>query len=448
VNQVIAPNLGEDVIGVHRPVARRQHAALLVALTLAYAIGYVDRSVLNLLVAPIQADLGLSDVQISLLQGLGFSVGFLIFSPIFGRLAGITSRRNLLMATMAMWSIATALMAVSHSFGALFALRVAIGAAEASISPLAFSMIGDAFDRKGMARAFSLFMLAPYVGGGAASLLGGLAYGYAEALRAVPGSSLHAVASWQITFFFIGAPSALASALLLLVREPARPAAPVGGASRGGFMQALRAHPRYYGCFFLGMALLQVPLYVYAAWLPTTAIRVYGAGIGGIGALWGLVSILCGCAGTLLGPSAGSWLRRVGWTDEGVRLPLLAVLCTIPCHIVVALAPNTITLVAAAGLGCFFAASPLSVASSGLRLVTPSRAFGMAIASYAISVMIAGIAVAPTLVAFTTQHLFGNPKDVGHAVGAVCIVVSMASAALLFGTLRPFRKAAGAELNA
>jgi MFS family permease len=425
--------------------SRVEQNALLIVLTLAYTIGYIDRQILNLLVTPIQADLGLSDVQVSLLQGLSFSIGFLVFSPIFGRLAGVMNRRILLMGAMVTWSVATASMAVASSFPALFGLRIAIGAAEAAISPVAFSMIGDSFKQKNMARAFSLFMLAPYIGGGSASLFGGLVYKQASLWTSSAGGIFSGVSAWQTTFLLIGIPSALTAVLLLFVREPRRPQAvrSIGAVSaEKGFARTVRNRPRYYIPFFLGMTLLQVPLYVYSAWLPATAIRVNGASVSEIGTLWGLTSIVCGCAGTLFGPTFGSWLARRGISDAGVRIPLIAVLCMIPCHIVIGIAPSVGILVAAAGTGCFFAAMTLAVAASGLRLVTPSRAFGMATAVYAVSVMIAGIAIAPTLVAMTTEYILGDPSDVGRALSMVCIAVSVASAVMLWIALRPFRDAA------
>ena len=56
------------------------------ALLLAYTFSFVDRQVLNLLVEPIQADLGLSDTQISLLQGLAFVFTYVALSVPIGRM--------------------------------------------------------------------------------------------------------------------------------------------------------------------------------------------------------------------------------------------------------------------------------------------------------------------------------------------------------------------------
>ena len=43
-------------------------------LTFAYLVSFLDRQILALMVAPIQANLLLSDTQMSLLMGLAFSI--------------------------------------------------------------------------------------------------------------------------------------------------------------------------------------------------------------------------------------------------------------------------------------------------------------------------------------------------------------------------------------
>ena len=43
-------------------------------LTFAYVVSFVDRTILSLLVAPIRADLGLADTEISLLHGFAFAI--------------------------------------------------------------------------------------------------------------------------------------------------------------------------------------------------------------------------------------------------------------------------------------------------------------------------------------------------------------------------------------
>ncbi|MDX1489197.1 MAG: hypothetical protein R3268_13390, partial [Acidiferrobacterales bacterium] len=52
--------------------------ALVLLLMLAYVVSFIDRQVVNLLVGPIRADLGITDTQMSLLQGFAFAVFYCI----------------------------------------------------------------------------------------------------------------------------------------------------------------------------------------------------------------------------------------------------------------------------------------------------------------------------------------------------------------------------------
>src|SRR5690606_37221690 len=56
-------------------------------LAIAYIFSFIDRQVLTLLVKPIQADLEITDTQMSLLMGLSFAVFYTLFGIPLGRLA-------------------------------------------------------------------------------------------------------------------------------------------------------------------------------------------------------------------------------------------------------------------------------------------------------------------------------------------------------------------------
>ena len=56
-----------------------------VLVTVGFTLSYCDRHVLSLLVTPIKADLGISDTRMGLLQGLAFSLFYVIASlPVAG----------------------------------------------------------------------------------------------------------------------------------------------------------------------------------------------------------------------------------------------------------------------------------------------------------------------------------------------------------------------------
>ena len=89
-------------------------------LTVAYTFSYIDRQILSLMVGPIRADLGISDTQFSLLQGLAFAVLYTAMGVPIAWLADRGNRRNLIATGVAVWSLATALCGLTRTFPALF----------------------------------------------------------------------------------------------------------------------------------------------------------------------------------------------------------------------------------------------------------------------------------------------------------------------------------------
>src|ERR1700759_5446888 len=76
-------------------------------LAIANISGNVDRQILGLLVRPIEADLGITDTQMSLLQGFAFAIFDAILGLPIARLADRRSRRNIMAAGVALWSVFT-----------------------------------------------------------------------------------------------------------------------------------------------------------------------------------------------------------------------------------------------------------------------------------------------------------------------------------------------------
>src|SRR6476619_6049219 len=71
----------------------------------------------------IKHELGLSDFQTSLLQGLAVSIPVALLAIPLGRLTDRGNRMRLLVAMTLIWTIGTALTAFAQGFGTLFAAR-------------------------------------------------------------------------------------------------------------------------------------------------------------------------------------------------------------------------------------------------------------------------------------------------------------------------------------
>ena len=86
-------------------------------LMVCYTFSFVDRQILNLMIGPIRRDFNLSDTQVSLLIGFAFALFYTTMGIPLGRLADRASRKYLIIAGLAIWSIATIGCGFARSFG-------------------------------------------------------------------------------------------------------------------------------------------------------------------------------------------------------------------------------------------------------------------------------------------------------------------------------------------
>ena len=114
------------------------YVALLLAT--AHLVSFIDRYLMSLMMEPLKADLGVSDTQLGLLQGTGFVVLYTLVAVPLGLTADRVNRRNLIVAGILVWSLATAMCGLASSFGWLFAARIGVGFGEAALVPAAMSL--------------------------------------------------------------------------------------------------------------------------------------------------------------------------------------------------------------------------------------------------------------------------------------------------------------------
>jgi MFS family permease len=191
-------------------------------LTVSFALAYIDRQVIALLVGPIKADLGLNDVEVSLLGGFAFVLFYTIMGIPLGRLTDRTNRVRLIAVGIFFWSLMTMTCGLARSFTQLFLARVGVGVGEATLSPAALSIIADYFPPKKLGTATSVYLTGSWIGTGLAFILGGAVIDFVGDVDSVSMWILGDVKPWQLVFIVVGAPGTLLSLLTLTVREPHR----------------------------------------------------------------------------------------------------------------------------------------------------------------------------------------------------------------------------------
>ena len=127
----------------------------MLALTLVAAFSQLDRQLMSILIEPVRREFGLSDVQMGIISGLAFSAVYTTLSVPAALWAVKNSRRNLIIAAVAVWATMTAACGAAQSFAQLFLARLGVGIGEAGAMPASHSMISDLYppERRGGAMA-------------------------------------------------------------------------------------------------------------------------------------------------------------------------------------------------------------------------------------------------------------------------------------------------------
>ena len=222
-------------------------------LALATFLSYVDRGVIAVVVSSLKADLHLTDLEISLLQGLSFSVFFALAGLPMGRLADRWHRRNLIVIGIFLWSVMMIFCGYAQSFGQLLIARTGVGVGEAALIPAAASIIADLFPPFSRGRPMSVIVAASSIGAAGASLLGGglLIYLAHNPMILLP--FITQTADWRATFVLFGLPGPIVALLLLTTSEPPRVDAPMEVAP--SFFKFLRANRFTLTCAYASFAL-------------------------------------------------------------------------------------------------------------------------------------------------------------------------------------------------
>jgi len=413
-------------------------------LLLAYTLSFIDRMILSLLVGPIRADLGISDTQMSLLMGFAFAIFYSVLGIPLGWLADRGSRRGLIVAGVAAWSVMTAVCGLTKGYVGLFLARIGVGVGEATLSPAAYSMLGDYFPREKLGRAMAVYSIGVPLGSGIALVAGALVVKFVTEGPALVLPLLGAMQPWRLTFLVVGLPGLLVALLIALtVREPAR-SGPKAGVEKGEFTAFLKSHPAAITAHFVSMSLIALVMYGAMAWIPQFLHRTYAMPVHQAGLWFGAATALCGAAGLLLGGAMADGLYRRGRKDAHLRIIRLNAVGLIPLLIGMALAPSLGLALAAMILTMLIGTIHGGVAGAALQMITPSRLRARMVALYFLVANLIGLGCGPTAMALVTDRVFGDDAALRYAIALVTALAMPVAAIVATLGLKPFARAAEA----
>jgi len=353
MNEAVHATISETLVGTTPPAAAgslataravaseaRTRRLALLSLCLIAMFNYIDRTILSILQIPIKSELGLSDGQIGALTGLSFALFYTTLALPIARLSDRLSRRWIVVASLALWSLMTALSGLAVGFASLVFFRIGVAVGEAGSGPASVSLLADYFPPKQRATAMSTYGL---------GLPLGLMLGYSTT------GWLAETVGWRYTFAIIGGFGvALAPLTLMMLRDAPRgrydpPAAE--GETRLGMLPSMRLLWRIKAFRFAVMATMLHGFSQYSmmSWNAPFFVRLHGFTLSQVSLLMALLAGAGGAIGMYLG---GFFADRLALRDLRWRLWVMAIAvgATVPFGLIQYLAPSTGWSVAAAAM--------------------------------------------------------------------------------------------------
>jgi len=287
--------LSSPAIATARPeiATLAQRWYVLVMMCVVYAINIAARYVVTTVFEPIRLELNLTDTSAAFLTGPPLALFYVTCGIPIAWFADRSNRRNIVAASLTIWSAFTVFCGMAVSFSQFLIGRIGAGVGEAGATPPSTSLVSDCFPAERRAMALSVFALGAPVGAWLASTVAGAA---AQAY------------GWRGAFYALGVPGVLLGVLFLLtIREPRRGQLDaVAQEGKAGFLESMVFLWRQRSAFHVIMGAGVCSLWGWGLvwWTPTFLLRTYGLDVGQAGALTGNIHLI----GGILASIAAAWL--------------------------------------------------------------------------------------------------------------------------------------------
>jgi MFS family permease len=417
-------------------------------LMIAYIFSFLDRQILTLMVGPIERSLHIKDTQFALLTGGAFGIFYTLMGLPLGWMADRFSRKWIVSIGVALWSLMTAGCGLAQSFATLLLARIGVGVGEASLTPAAYSMLSDYFDRSRLPRAMSVFACGIFIGAGLAMVLGGTVVGAVARTPVIHLAFLGATRSWQIVFIVVGLPGLALAAWLSTLREPVRrDQGLVAAAGRhkparealGELMGFLARYKWMFTSLYVGAALYSIIAFG-DSWYPELFIRTWGWTPRHAGSVIGAATLTTGPLGMLFAGWYSSRLIAAGKVDACLWLMGLGALgITIPA-IMLPLSPGpTVASLLLVPFKFFQGFAPVLVPAA-IVMASPNKFRGQLGALFPFSSGIVGVTFGPIIPALVSDYVFKDPHALRYALSLSMGLMGPVTFAVSWIGLRQYRQ--------
>lgn len=436
---IAAPEVPIDEPTPHAyPPASKGWAAVVV-LSLLCVLSMLDRNILVLFADELSKDLGLTDVQLSLLFGGTFSFSYAIATLPIGAALDRFSRRRVIFFCVLIWSMSTMVCGLARTYAMMLVGRAGVGAGEAAMTPGASSILSDMFEPKRLSFPIGVY-LASAKGGQSLSLI-------ISALLTtliLPGATYYLggfeLRGWQLILVLIGAPGCLFAAAVFLIAEPPRRhrQSSQNNGYRAFFRYAM-THRRLFFSSYLGAMFYIAMTTAVISWSPVFLQRAHGMDVGESGFLLGGAFLVATVVG---GPLHGLYVDRQiarGRADAHLRHLMRMGLLALPVGVGAYFAPGGELAAVLLGLFMFMISGFTNMTGTTTLLITPPELRAKAFAMLLMINSVIGMSVGPAFAAFLSEHVFHDRAAIGTAL-AIEIAVLVPAASICFAwALAPIR---------
>lgn len=422
---------------------------VVVVLILAYTCSFIDRQILSLLVEPMKRDIGITDTQMSLLQGMSFAIFYTLMGLPLGRLVDVKSRRGVIATGIFFWSLMTAACGLTKQYWQLFLARMGVGVGEAALSPGAYSLIADYFKKERLATAISAYAIGIYVGAGLALIIGGAVVNLVaeKGIQTLP--LIGEVYNWQVVFFYVGLPGLLLLPLLFTIKEPIRRGAHteiVDGKEVPksipvkDVVNYIKDNWKTFLLHNVGFGFAAFAAYAHASWAPTFLIRTHGYTAGDAGLFYGSVVLVAGTLGVLFGGLLSDWFAAKGYENAKMKVPFIMMLLAIPSSIGFPLVEDFALLLVFLAITTFLVTAVFGVGPAAIQELMPNNMRGQGSALYLFVANIIGLGLGPTSVAMATDYIFGDPSMLRYSLLFIPVIAMVVAVICFFLCLKPYKR--------
>lgn len=395
----------------------------LLLLAVAVAAGRVSSEVFAVVQEAAKAELRLSDLELSLVQGVAAAIPLAVMSLPIGLMIDRFNRLRLLLCLGLAWTIGLALAGLANGVTMLFIAKMLSSLGANCSIAVVISMAADLCAPSKRGSAMLVLTLGKWAGTAAAFGLGGWLLGKL-ALSGVP-TWLGSFSPWRGVHLLLAIGSAIAVLLmLLLLREPARKeTVAAGGTPPSKVFRDLWARRAFLLPLFVGQVSVAMVDTAAGIWAAPILSRTYGLQPHQFAGPMSIVIFGAGVLGAMIGGLVADAGQKTGRRGGILIGAVVATMVSVPTALFPLAGSSTLFFLL---LFLFLLCGTIAglVVSAALATLLPNELRGFSLGLFIAIAGVIGFGIAPLLITIVSDWL-GGESQLGLALAMVGTAMSL-----------------------